>query len=169
MKKEQHLQKQIKILLVVFIAGLAFSGVTAFPIESELECAHAWLTSNDDEFSKWMDRVYAGMHQTNTHYPFIAYGTDWLAFAHIILAILFVGALKDPVRNIWIIQFGLVACIGIFPLALIAGYVRGIPFFWQCIDCSFGLFGGVIMALCLHKTNQLRHAFSPVAERNARG
>jgi len=168
MQNVQHLRKQVKILLIVFIAGLAFSGVTAFPIESELECAHAWLTSNDD-FSNWMDRVYAGVHQTNTHYPFIAYGTDWLAFAHIILAILFAGALKDPVRNIWIIQFGLIACIGIFPLALIAGHMRGIPFFWQCIDCSFGLFGGVIMALCLHKTNQLRHAFSPVAERNARG
>ena len=29
----------------------------------------------------------------------IAYGTDWLAFAHITIAVAFLGPLKDPVRN----------------------------------------------------------------------
>jgi len=154
--KEQRVRKQIRVLLLLFIAGLTVSGITAFPIEWELQRAHVWLTPNNTEFSQWIDRVYASVHETNTRYPFIAYGTDWLAFAHLILAILFAGVLKDPVRNIWIIQFGLIACVGIFPLAFVAGHMRGMPFFWQCIDCSFGLFGGIIMALCLRKTKQLR-------------
>ena len=35
----------------------------------------------------------------------------------------------------------MLACIAIIPLAFIAGPVRGIPFYWKCIDCSFSVFG----------------------------
>jgi len=48
---------------------------------------------------------------TNQRYPFLSYGTDWLAFAHLIIAILFIGPLIDPVKNSWIISWALsVAC-----------------------------------------------------------
>lgn len=69
----------------------------------------------------------------------LAYGTDWLAFAHLLLAALFWGPYRDPVKNIWVIEFGMGASLAVIPLALICGTVRGIPFFWQLIDCSFGL------------------------------
>jgi hypothetical protein len=29
----------------------------------------------------------------------------------------------------------------VIPMALIFGPIRQIPFFWQLIDCSFGVFG----------------------------
>ena len=74
-------------------------------------------------------------------YPFMFYGTDWLAFGHIVIAIAFLGALKDPVKNIWIIEFGMLACLLVIPYALIFGAIRGIPFFWRLIDCSFGIIG----------------------------
>jgi hypothetical protein len=74
-------------------------------------------------------------------YPFMAYGTDWLAFAHLVIAIGFWGPLKDPVRNVWVVQFGMIACIAVVPLALIAGPIRGIPWGWQLIDISFGVLG----------------------------
>ncbi|SCF41963.1 hypothetical protein [Micromonospora mirobrigensis] len=32
------------------------------------------------------------------------YGTDWLAFAHLVLAVAFWGPLRDPVRNVWVVQ-----------------------------------------------------------------
>lgn len=76
---------------------------------------------------------------TYAHYPWVAYGTDWLAFAHLALAVLFIGPWRDPVRNIWVIEFGLLACLGVLPLALICGPIRGIPFYWRLIDCSFGV------------------------------
>ena len=69
------------------------------------------------------------------------YGTDWLGFAHIILGVLFIGPLKDPVRNIWVIEFGMIACCLIIPFAVIFGLIRDIPFFWTLIDCSFGVLG----------------------------
>jgi len=50
------------------------------------------------------------------------------------------------VRNKWVITFGLIACAGVIPLALIAGQVRGIPFAWRLIDCSFGVVGGIPLA-----------------------
>jgi len=78
----------------------------------------------------------------------MAYGTDWLAFAHLVIAVAFWGPLKDPVRNIWVIEFGMIACVLVIPLALIAGPIRGIPFFWQLVDCSFGVFGIIPLWLC---------------------
>ena len=35
----------------------------------------------------------------------------------------------------------MIACALVIPLALIAGLIRGIPFFWRVIDCSFGVVG----------------------------
>ena len=35
--------------------------------------------------------------------------TEWLAFAHLILALLLVGPLREPMRNRWVIGFGIMA------------------------------------------------------------
>jgi hypothetical protein len=104
---------------------------------------------------KWLDEVYTGIHNTNLSYPFILYGTDWLAFAHIIIAILFIGPLRDPVKNIWVIEWGMICCVMVFPLAFIAGPVRNIPFFHQLIDCSFGVIGIIPLYIVRRKILQL--------------
>lgn len=91
------------------------------------------MYNNKNSFSYWIHKVYSALHQTNLNYPFLAYGYDWLAFAHLVIAIAFLGPLKDSVKNKWIIQFGIIACCMIFPLAFIAGHLRGIPFYWQLI------------------------------------
>ena len=96
-----------------------------------------------------------GVIKTNEAYPFLAYGTDWLAFAHIILTILFIGPLKDPVKNIWVIEFGMIACVLIFPLAFICGSIRQIPLYWQFIDCSFGAFGLLTLFIIHKKIKQI--------------
>jgi hypothetical protein len=38
--------------------------------------------------------------------PFLAYGTDWLAFAHLAIAVVFIGPWINPVRSQWVITFG---------------------------------------------------------------
>lgn len=68
-------------------------------------------------------------------------GTTGWHFAHFVLAILFIGPLKDPVRNTWVIEFGMIACALVIPYALVAGYMRGLPFWWRLVDCSFGVIG----------------------------
>lgn len=151
------LKKQIRFRVVLFMTGLVVSGLTAFPIEWQLEQAH-YLISDwelNNQLTQWLELAYQGMQETNTSYPFIAYGTDWLGFAHLIIAVAFVGPLQDPVRNRWIFEFGLIACFTIFPFALIAGQARGIPFFWQLIDCSFGVVGSLILWSAYIRTKAL--------------
>jgi len=103
----------------------------------------------------WILKVREGLTVTYAKYPFIAYGTDWLAFGHLAIAIFFLGAWRDPVRNMWVIQAGMVACVLVIPLALICGVVRQIPFYWRLIDCSFGVIGWIPLSICLKLTRQL--------------
>jgi hypothetical protein len=139
---------RVRIWLVLFIVCLVASGVTAFPLETELRLASSVLHADWSpvprllpDFVTWVDRVRDALIDTNNRYPFIAYASDWLAFAHLVIAVAFWGPLRDPVRNIWVVQFGMIACVGIIPLALIAGSIRGIPLGWQLIDMSFGVIG----------------------------
>jgi len=75
--------------------------------------------------------------------------------------IAFVGPWRDPVRNRWVLEFGLIACAGVLPLALIAGPLRGIPFFWRLGDCSFGIIGAIPLLIALRAVSRLEsHAQS---------
>jgi hypothetical protein len=155
------LKKQIRSRLLFFIVSLVLSGVTAFPIQWQLSIAHTlidqWNLNN--LFTQWIEHVHEGVTHTYDRFGFMAYGTDWLAFAHLVIAAAFIGPLKDPVKNVWVIQFGMIACGGVIPLALIAGSIRGIPFFWQLLDCSFGLIGGLLLFLLYRKIRQLERMF----------
>jgi hypothetical protein len=153
-----QLKKRIRLLIVLFIAALTISGITAFPIEWELRMAHTWIQqcACSNEVTQWLERAYTGISDTNARYPFISYGTDWLAFAHLVIAIAFIGPLRDPVRNIWVIEFGMIACVCIFPLAIIAGAARGIPVYWRILDCSFGVIGGLLLAACYIRIRRLQ-------------
>src|SRR2546423_7957475 len=127
----------IRRLLILFIVMLFLSGLTAIPISVELSFLLKWFSSETIIF-QWLNKVLTAYNQVKTDHSFLLYGYDWLAFAHFILAILFIGPYKDAVRNIWVIEFGMIACLLIFPLAFIAGYFRGVPIGWQLIDCCFG-------------------------------
>ena len=135
---------------MLFIIGIVLSGITAFPIETELALVNAKISSFPGYLQTWINAVYRAVKNTNENYPYLSYGTDWLAFAHIVISVAFIGPLRDPVKNIWVIQFGMISCIMVFPLAFIAGPIRGIPFYWQLIDCSFGVFGFALLYYC-HK------------------
>jgi hypothetical protein len=155
------LRRRTKLLLVFFTIGLLLSGLTAFPIKAEVDflqrvvgegsATEAWWPW----MARWISFVHQGVTETHQEYPFLFYGTDWLAFAHIVLAIAFIGPLRDPVRNIWVINFGMIACILVIPLAMICGPLRGIPFFWRLIDCSFGVFGIIPLYIAWRYTRQI--------------
>jgi len=156
---------RIRIWLALFIVGLALSGITAFPLEHEtallnriFHVATVPPVYGEPALHTWLRRVHEGIAVTNRDYPFMAYGTDWLAFGHLVIAMAFVGPLLDPVRNKWVLHFGLIACAGVIPLAFIAGPIRGIPVYWRCIDSSFGFFGAIPLLLCLRYVRRLQAA-----------
>jgi len=142
--------RQIRKWIIFFMIALFLSGLTAIPLESELSFLSRCF-SPQTTVGAWIDKVYIGIVSMNKQYPFLAYGYDWLAFAHFVLAILFIGPLKDPVRNKWVIDFGIIACLLIVPFAFIAGHYRCIPMGWRVIDCSFGLIGLIPLSICRSK------------------
>lgn len=148
--REFALRKRIIACTWLIIIGLVISGVTAIPLQSELDSVARWLGAENllpsqaaNGFTKWILVVRDALHVTYAKYPFVGYGTDWLAFAHIVIAIAFVGALRHPLRNAWLFQFGMIACVLVLPWALLFGELRGVPIYWRLIDCSFGVIGFV--------------------------
>ena len=85
---------RIKLYLWVVIIGLALSGITAFPIETELAYLIKGGAVPHGSMHHWLYTVYHAVKTTNHTYPYLSYGTDWLAFAHLMLAILFIAWLK---------------------------------------------------------------------------
>lgn len=157
----------IRVWVAVLMVGLVVSGITAFPLQQELELAAATLHGVGfadalPGLAEWVDRVSHGLDATYAAYPFIAYGTDWLAFAHLLIALAFIGPLQDPVRNVWVLQWGMLACAGIVPLALIAGWVRGLPLGWQLIDISFAVGGIIPLAAAYVLTRRLERRTTTV-------
>lgn len=127
-------------MLWIVAIGLFLSGVTVWPAVPGLEfLVHlVWGDSPPaGELHRFTLRVIEGLRHTKENYEFLLYGYDWLAFAHICLAILFAGAARDPVRNKWVIQCGLIICCLIPVLAAICIPIRGIPFIWFFIDFAF--------------------------------
>jgi hypothetical protein len=94
--------------------------------------------------------VHRALEETLATYPFLAYGYDWLAFGHFIIAIPFLMALRDPLRNAWVVSYGIAACLAVLPFALVFGAIREIPVFWRGVDTLFGL-GGLAILLILRR------------------
>ena len=137
---QKTLLRRVRYLTTFFIVGLLLSGVTAIPLIPELN----WLLSVFGESGTvmgWIREVRDALVVTDTAYPFLAYGMDWLAFGHFVIALVFVGAWRDPVRNIWLFEFGMIACVLVIPYALVFGAVREIPMYWRVIDMMFGVIG----------------------------
>ena len=161
----EGLLKRIRFLLWLFIVGLVVSGATAIPLETELKLFARIIEADQNiacGFAPWIVKVRDALIATNAKYPFIAYGTDWLAFAHFVMAIAFIGPLRHPVKNIWVIEFGMIACVLVIPFALTMGSLRAIPFGWQLIDCSFGVFGILPLLLCRKYIHELARAQNQV-------
>ena len=143
---------KIRVAIVVFVSLLILSGVTAFPLRTEMDFLIAHKNSFPDSLANWIQKVYDSVKQTP---DVILYGTDWLAFAHIIIALFFVPVYIDPVRYKANLVVTMTACGAVFLLAFICGPIRNIPFFHQLIDCSFGLLGFIPLWFVYKKMGQL--------------
>lgn len=151
------LRRQIRLAISIVIFGLVLSGVTAFPLLHELNllCNVLGSGSERSDLTRWIFKVRDGLANTYRDYPFIAYGTDWLAFGHLMIALFFILPYRDPVRYEGVLKVGIAASLLVIPLALICGPIRGIPLFWRLIDCSFGILCIPLLVFALRKTRQL--------------
>ena len=127
-------------MIGIVVFGLLASAVTIWPAIPELKMAVRIVWGDTEPtgiLHSFILQAINALEVTEADYPFMLYAHDWLAFAHIVLAILFAGAIRDPIRNVWIVQCGLIMCALIPVLAGICVPLRGIPMVWFWIDFAF--------------------------------
>lgn len=156
---------------MVFIIGLLVSGITAFPLLAEMRLLTSWMgletattPHGHDGLAFWILTVKLGLEEMYQRHPWIAYGTDWLAFGHIVIAFFFIGPLMRPEQSRQVIYAGIAACVSVVPLAFICGALRGIPIYWRIIDCTFGIAGMVPLLYCLRMLRLMESGQSTAAK-----
>jgi len=158
--------KHIRFWLILFFLGILFGLHTVVFVEAETaffakHLGHGTtMEATLPVVSDWIEQLYTSVSETYTKYPAMAYCMDWLSYACIVFAIFIIGAIKNPVKNIWIIQVYMIACFLAFLLPFIIGPMRHIPVFWRFLDSSFGLAGLVILLIAYQLTKKLQRAQS---------
>ncbi|MCK5127447.1 MAG: hypothetical protein KAR42_14420 [candidate division Zixibacteria bacterium] len=151
-KSQHNPLKRAKFMLWIIVFGLLVSAVTIWPAISELKFAVQLVWGDSQPVSvlhSFIIQAIEGLEKTQTKYLFMLYAHDWLAFAHIVLAILFAGAIRNPVKNIWIVQCGLIMCMLVPVLAIICIPLRGLPWVWFWVDFTFALLAGLPLWIAL--------------------
>ena len=159
--EHQKIKRRVRLLLIVFVLGLVFGSQLVLFVIPELTWFNNILgpgTRMGEIFprlSSWINHLYQGITDTYAKYPFVAYCMDWLAFAQLAFIIFFIGAIVDPVRNIWIIESGMVICVLHILIAFGCGTFRSMPFFWQLLDSTFGILGLIVLYLAYRNIKYL--------------
>ena len=146
---ETALLTRIRAWTLFFMAALFVSGLTAIPLRPELNLLVQQFAQDNPPtaLGAWLLQIQTAVNDVADRWPFLALGTDWLAFGHIVIGLGFIGLLRDPIRNEWLVTWGILACLLVLPWAWGFGWTRGVPWGWRLIDCSFGVFGLVPLAL----------------------
>lgn len=105
----EKVSARLRAWTLFFMVGLVLSGLTALAIPTEVEAGAALLGEDfradgwiPEWAARWLRTIHDGVTTTAERAPLMFYGTDWLAFGHFAIALAFVGALRDPVRNRWL-------------------------------------------------------------------
>jgi len=166
----RRLLRTTRLVTAFFIASLVASALATFALTAEIGWPArlsgidaAVATDSYTGLRSWIATLREGVTHAAENYPFLLYGIDRLAFAHLVIAVAFIGLYRDPVRNKWLVSFGIVACLGVVPLALLCGPLRGIPLYWQIVDCSSGLLGLIpllwLRALIVRLQRRVGHGY----------
>jgi hypothetical protein len=148
----------VRMMLTVVSLGLFVSGMTCYFLPWELTTiidivwgrgADAW--TGFSEMHTFILKMEAAIYHVNEHYPEMFLGTDYLGFAHILLAILFIGPIINPVKNIWVVHFGMICCVLVIPAAFLFGYLRGAPTMHYFVDASFGIGAMLFLLIAMRK------------------
>ena len=83
---ENRLRRKIKIAIIITIAGLLLNGISAVPLCTELKILLSRPDALPQFLHDWWLYVNKGVKETTSNYPFMRYGFDWLAFAHLLIA-----------------------------------------------------------------------------------
>jgi hypothetical protein len=154
-------------MLGIVAFGLFVSGITIWPAVTELKTAVQIIWGEAEPTGTlhgFILQAIEGLEFVHDHYPFMLYAHDWLAFAHVVLAILFVGAIRDPVRNIWIVQCGLIMCALVPVLAIVFIPLRGLPWQWFWVDFAFAPAAALPLGIALKDIKRIEIRKSQISK-----
>ncbi len=137
--------QNVKRNIILFIALLWLSGLTAIPAQTELEFIKPLIAFFPQAMQDVYNHILEALTITNQKYPQLAYGYDWLAFGHIVIGMAFIYLYKKPKEYYFLTEWGKWACILVIPYASFFALVRSLPIWWIPIDCSFGVFGWLLL------------------------
>src|SRR4051812_44515646 len=107
------LLRKYRLSLGVFVVGLILSGITAFPLLLEMRFVAARLDivssvppSEYQGLRHWIAWVLQALETNHQRFPFLAYGTDWLAFGHLSIAVFFLRPFAKPLESDWVLRCG---------------------------------------------------------------
>ena len=146
--------KWIRIWLGLMMGVLVGSAISTIPLQLQIEFVLDKMPSNNAVY-EWLQMIATSLGEAYQNFPFLFYGLDWLLFAHVVIALVFIGPYREPVKNKWVVQWAMLVCVLIIPTALIAGHFREIPFAWRLIDCSFGIIGLLPLWLTIRHIKKL--------------
>jgi hypothetical protein len=150
-----HLQKA-RWSLIVFTVCLLAVGLSVFPLDAILSRLLPWSQHYFPQavLTSFLSEIAAAYYYNREHYPFMLYTLDWLGYAHLMIALVFIGPIRDPHRNVWVIEFGQMACLLTLPAIWLFGWLHQLPWQWSLLDCSFGLIGYAVLR---YSQRQLQH------------
>ena len=154
--EEARIRRKIKIALVITIIGLLLNAISAISLQTELKILLSNPDSLPQSLREWLTYVNNGIIDTDKNYPFMRYGFDWLAFAHVLIAIAFIGPLKDTIKNEWVVSWGIIASALSIVMALVWERLRDIPVWWSFIDTIIALIALIILWFCNNWIKQLK-------------
>lgn len=153
---KENLENKINIAIWITIVGLVLNGLTAFALHTELNIILHFNSLLPQSMYDWLFTVRQAVIDAEQEYPFMLYGYDWLGFAHLFIAIAFFGPLKDPVKNEWVVKFGMIVSALTVFISLFYERIREIPFFWSLIDAVIGLAAFIILFFCYKWIGKLK-------------
>jgi hypothetical protein len=146
--KEKQLRWRIKAAIVITIIGLLLNGISALPLRTELKILLSYSNLLPQFALDWWNQVNQGVLETSEKYNFMRYGFDWLAFAHAMIALVFLGPLRDPIKNQWVIKWGMIVAALSIVMAFGWERMRDIPVWWSFVDGGISYFAFVVLWLC---------------------
>ncbi len=156
MSNESRLRRNIRAAIIITILGLIGSGLSSFPLLTELNIALHFKHMLPSMFKEWFVNVKQAVKYNHDTYPLMLYGYDWLGFSHFFIAMAFIGPLQDPVKNQWVVRWGMLVSGITILIALVAERFRDIPFFWSMIDALIGAGALLILWICNRWINELK-------------
>jgi chromate transport protein ChrA len=154
-------QRRLRVLLTLFIVLLLLAALTAWflipalSIFQRLVGEGTFIGSSFPSVAHWVTLIQKALVETKEKYPFMFYGTDWVGFAHLVMIIACIGPLRNPIKNIWVLQFSMIGCILMIPMTLITGIARGLPWFWHLFDCVIAATGAILFLMCWRYARQM--------------